>query len=73
MTTVAAIGEGRLVEGFGLAGVTVLAADDPAGWRAAWDDLADDVGLLLLTASSRRALADRLDDRGDLLWTVVGG
>ena len=72
VTTVAAIGEGRLVEGYGLAGVTVLAADDPAGWLAAWDELDDEVGLLLLTADSRRVLADRLGGRDDLLWTVVG-
>ncbi len=72
MTRVAAIGEGHVLEGFGLAGVEVHAGEDRSGWIAAWDDLDSGVGMLLLTEASHGAVADRLAERTDLLWAVVG-
>lgn len=72
MSSVAAIGEGHLVAGFGLAGVAVSASDDPSQWIEAWEGLDEGVGLLLLTEASRDELGGRLAERKDLLWEVVG-
>lgn len=72
MKSVAAIGEGHLVTGFGLAGVDVRASDDPPDWVEAWEGLDEGVGLLLLTGASHAALADRLAEREDVLWQVIG-
>ncbi len=71
MSAVAAIGEGHAVEGFGLAGVSIHASDDPAEWIDAWHRLDPDVGLVLLTTASRATLTDQLAERSDVLWVVV--
>ena len=71
MSTIAAIGEARLLDGYALAGVSVLAAEGADAQRAAWNRLEPGVGLVLLTDESRRSLEDVLDDRSDLLWIVV--
>ena len=54
---VAAIGEARLVRGYGLAGVTVLAAEDERAAQAAWRALDPRVGLVIVTPSAARAVA----------------
>lgn len=59
---IVAIGERERVHGLAFAGVDVAVADDPAAVRAAWLDLADDVGLVILTSAARAALAVSEDD-----------
>ena len=71
MSRAAAIGEDLRLAGYALAGVEVLAAEDAAQARAAWERLPGDVGCLILTASSRTALAARLAERPQLVWAVV--
>lgn len=72
MSTVTAIGELALLEGFALAGVRVEGSDDEEDWLEAWESLGGDVGLVLLTPASRRALSATLGRRRTVLWTVVG-
>lgn len=67
MSRAAAIGEDVRLAGYALAGVEVLAAEDrPAAVRA-WEELPDDVGLLLLTPLTDEALAERFVERPELL------
>ena len=67
---VVAIGEQDVLAGYPLAGVELIAAADARAAQAAWDGLGDDVGMVLLTPASRRALDGRLDDR-EVLWTAL--
>jgi vacuolar-type H+-ATPase subunit F/Vma7 len=71
MSGIVALGERRRVEGFALAGVRVLVAPDAEAARAAWPGLERDVAVLLLTPGARRALADLLPSRPDIIWTVL--
>ena len=70
MSGVAALGASVAVEGFVLAGVTVLPTDRD-GPDAALDELPADTALLLLDAEAAEALAERLRQRPRLLWTVL--
>jgi vacuolar-type H+-ATPase subunit F/Vma7 len=70
VSRIVAIGSELDLAGYALAGVEVLAADDPDGARQAWEGLGPDVGLLLLTHEARRALPDRVEDR-DMLSVVL--
>ncbi|MDG6108302.1 hypothetical protein Daura_21415 [Dactylosporangium aurantiacum] len=56
-THVAAIGEVRLVRGYGLAGVTVVTADDERAALAAWRELDPRVSIVIVTPSVARAVA----------------
>ncbi len=56
MGRMAAIGERALVEGYALAGVTVVVAEDPAAVRRAWQALAADVSVVVLTEAAAAAL-----------------
>jgi hypothetical protein len=67
----AAIGEDLRLAGYALAGVEVLAAEDAAQALGAWDRLPGDVACLILTAAARAALGARLDERPQLVWTVM--
>jgi vacuolar-type H+-ATPase subunit F/Vma7 len=70
MSVVAAIGRPSEVAGFALAGAVVLPARTEAEARAAWASLPDDVGVVLLTEDTGRALAaERTRPRAPL--TVV--
>jgi vacuolar-type H+-ATPase subunit F/Vma7 len=72
MSTIAAIGERERVRGFALAGVHVVAAEDPELARAAWRGLPDDVGLVILTPTAHAALARETGvSRDDRLWVVM--
>jgi len=74
MTGIVAIGEQERLRGFTLAGVDVVAAEDPAGARAAWQALPPDAGLVILTPAAHAALgASELDARGKRLWVVMPG
>ena len=53
---VAVLGEEVSVQGFGLAGAVVLVAEDADAVRAAWESLADDVAVVILTQAAARVL-----------------
>jgi len=71
MSRAAAIGDGRRLAGYALAGAEVVPALTEAEVVAAWDDLADDVTLLMLTAESRALLGGRLEERPEVVWVVL--
>ncbi len=71
MSRAAAIGEDVRVAGYALAGVEVHAAEDAEGFRAAFDELPEDLACLILTPSARTALSARLLERPSLLWVEV--
>lgn len=65
MGRIAALGELVRVQGFGLAGVLTVAAEDPATVRAAWTGLAPDVVAVILTPAAAAVLGAETvqDDR----------
>ena len=70
MSSVVAIGERALLEGYTLAGVEVIdAVDGPAAQRA-WDELPTDVALVLLDAAAHGVLVERLAEK-PVLWVLV--
>jgi vacuolar-type H+-ATPase subunit F/Vma7 len=71
VSAIVALGERRRLEGFALAGVRVVSAENPAEVRAAWERLGPEVGVVLLTASARECLADLLASRAETIWTVI--
>jgi vacuolar-type H+-ATPase subunit F/Vma7 len=52
----AVIGERTIVQGYALAGATVCVAEDAAAVRLAWQALADEVCVVVLTAAAAEAL-----------------
>jgi vacuolar-type H+-ATPase subunit F/Vma7 len=58
MARVAVIGEEMRVQGFGLVGAVVCPATGADAVRAAWQTLADDIAVVLLTPTAASALAD---------------
>ncbi len=70
MSRIVAIGERERVQGFLFAGVTVAAAADPDAVRAAWRELPDDVGLVILTPTAFSAL-DVAEPGSETPLTVV--
>lgn len=58
MGRVAAIGESVRVRGLGLAGVLVLAGDDPEEIRTSWAALPSDVAVVVLTQSAADVLGE---------------
>jgi vacuolar-type H+-ATPase subunit F/Vma7 len=73
MSRVVALGEERRTQGFALAAAEVAVAEAPEEVRDAWERLADDVAVLLLTPMAWSALRDQLEQRPRLLWTVLPG
>jgi vacuolar-type H+-ATPase subunit F/Vma7 len=71
VSAAAAIGEHVRVAGYALAGVQVHAAEDPAAVCTAWDRLPDEIACVILTPAARAALDARLDERPDVVWTVI--
>lgn len=70
MGRVAALGEGVRVAGLALAGVTVMAAEEPHAVREGWQSLPPDVTLVILTPAAADALGPApLESAGPL--TVV--
>jgi vacuolar-type H+-ATPase subunit F/Vma7 len=59
---VAALGEQVRVQGFGLAGALVVAAESPEAVVLLWRDLPADVALVILTPAAARALGPELPD-----------
>lgn len=64
MGRIVAIGERARIQGFALAGVSVIDADGAAEVRAAWHALPEGVGLVILTAAAHAALAAQEDQSG---------
>ena len=71
MSRIVALGDPIWVEGFSLAGATVIPATDPDAIRAAWETLPDDTGVLVLTEESAQALGEALEERPSLLSVVI--
>lgn len=71
MARIAALGERSRIRAFALAGVVELAAATDDEVVAAWRSLASDVAVLVLTPEAQRALAGRIDERRDVLVTVL--
>lgn len=66
-----AIGDGRRLAGYALAGVVVRDAVAAADALAAFDDVGANAALLVLTAEARSMLASRLAECEDLPWVVL--
>ena len=73
MSTVVAIGEAEHIEGFALAGVIVKVAEDQHAVREAWDGLADDVGLVVLSAAAASLLGEARSERESMLIVTMPG
>jgi len=66
-----AIGDERRLGGYALAGAEVRPAAGADDAAAAWEELADDVALVVLDPSAYSALAARLDKRPMVVWAVL--
>jgi vacuolar-type H+-ATPase subunit F/Vma7 len=71
MSTVVALGNDDRLDGFALAGATIVRAGTDDELVAAWERLDADVGLLILTSDAATALASVLGHRPDILTTVL--
>ena len=71
MSRVVAIGDERRLGGYALAGVEVMAATSAVEATAAWDSLAEDVAVVVLSPGAHAALAGRLDERPTVVWAVL--
>ncbi len=71
MSAVAAIGEPERVLGLRFAGVSVFEASDASAARAAWETLAPETSVLILTKTAHATLERELRDREDVLCAVV--
>jgi len=72
MSRVAAIGSWTELACYALVGVEVVDASGPEAVRRAWEELPEDVGVVLLTPEARRSLPGLLLPR-ELLWVVTPG
>jgi hypothetical protein len=66
-----AIGARARVEGYGLAGLDVIAAEDDGAARAAWEELPGDVVCVIFTPAAMSALGERLSERPEVIWAVL--
>ena len=71
MNTVAAIGATHEIEGFALAGVRVIQAGADAEVIAAWAELGDDIGLVILSPAAALVLDGQLAERPEVLTAVM--
>lgn len=71
MSRIVALGEASRVAGFELAGVEVISAEDGAAVLDAWERLAPDTGVLLLTPAAAELLAERRRDHPRVLTVVM--
>lgn len=71
MATAAVIGEALQVEGYALAGAAICPVDGPDAAAAAWDALPPSTALVIMTASAASWLADRMEQRPDVLTAVL--
>lgn len=71
MGRVVALGSDHRLDGFALAGASVVVAPTDDDVVDAWEAVGDDVGLVILSPGARRILDSRLRDRPDVLTVVV--
>ncbi|RLE20889.1 MAG: hypothetical protein DRJ50_10030 [Actinobacteria bacterium] len=71
MSTVVALGSSHELEGFALAGVTVIEAKTDTELIDAWRCLDSDVGLVIFSAPAELALQQFLDERPDVLTAAM--
>ncbi len=71
MATAAVIGDALAVQGYALAGAAICAVDSPDEAAAAWDALPPSTALVIMTANAAAWLADRLEQRPDVLTAVM--
>jgi vacuolar-type H+-ATPase subunit F/Vma7 len=69
--TVAALGEQALVEGFGLAGARVYAAENDDDVRRTWAALPGTTGVVVLTRRAALALGETVTDPRSPLTVVL--
>lgn len=73
MSAAAAIGDPRRVAGLALAGAAVWPATDAVSTRAAWEALASDTALVILSPEAFEHLGHRLAERPGVVWAVLPG
>jgi vacuolar-type H+-ATPase subunit F/Vma7 len=71
MGRIAALGEANRIQALTMAGVESFPARTAEEALVAWRDLPADVAVLILTPQSASTLTGRLDERRDLLVTVL--
>lgn len=71
MGRIAALGERHRIQALAIAGVEAHPAATDEDALSAWRDLSTEVAVLILTQQSSAALVGRLDERRDLLVTVL--
>jgi vacuolar-type H+-ATPase subunit F/Vma7 len=71
MTRAVAIGDERRLGGYTLAGAEVVPATTVAEVAAAWEALAEDVSVVVLSPGAHEVLAGRLDERPGVVWAVL--
>ncbi len=71
MGRIAALGGWHRIQALAIAGVEAHPAATQEDALAAWHDLSPEVAVLILTPESAAVLAGRLDERRDLLVTVL--
>ncbi|HET8652513.1 MAG TPA: V-type ATP synthase subunit F [Gaiellaceae bacterium] len=71
MKTALAIGDGRRLAGYALAGALVAPAATPEEARAALGAFDHDIGLVILTPEAGAALEAQLAERDDLVVVVL--
>ena len=71
MARIAVIGERHRIQALAIAGADPHAAETADERLAAWNQLAANVAVLILTPESAAALGSRVDERRDLLVTVL--
>jgi vacuolar-type H+-ATPase subunit F/Vma7 len=71
MSRAVAIGDGRRLAGYALAGVEVHDVVEAARVEAAWESLGEDVALLVLTPEAYAVLETSLEQSEQLVWAVL--
>ena len=71
MSRAIAIGDGLELAGYALAGVHVSGASTDSEVLSAFEALPDDSTLIILTTNAHAVLVDRLEERSELVYTVL--
>ena len=71
MGTVVALGSGHALDGFALAGASVVNVTTDDNLVRAWEALGEDVGLVILSPEAGRILDSHLQNRPDVLTVVM--
>jgi len=71
MSRAVAIGDERRLGGYALVGAEVVPAATAGEVTAAWEALAEDVAVVVLSPDAHEVLAGRLDERPSVVWAVL--